>query len=98
MANPAQSSGLRSADAAILARSGRLLGVQLISDNTNAATVVLYDHASAASGTEIAKLTLKAGESSRDCTLPAEGIDCLNGIYADVTGTGAAYIVYYSVA
>lgn len=96
MANPATSSGLKSTDSAIMAMPGRLLGVELIGDGTNACTVVLYDHASAASGTALVKLSLAAGGTFQDAHLPGEGLVCNNGIYADVTGTGANYIVHYA--
>jgi len=93
---PATSSGLKSADAAILDAPGRLLGVQVIGDGTNAATVLIYDNASAASGTVLAKLIVDAGLTYVDMNVPVEGIVCNNGIYADVSGTGAEYIVLFS--
>lgn len=92
---PALSSGLKSADAAIMAQSGFLCGLQVIADGTNAATVILYDNASAASGTVLAKIVVDAGATYEDYT-PLEGIECANGIYADVSGTGAEYIVHYA--
>lgn len=98
MANvPATSSDRRTADAAILNAPGRLRGLILEGDGTNAASVILYDNASAASGTILAKLALKAvsGDLILDMNIQDSGIVALNGIYADVTGTGAAYIVYY---
>lgn len=97
MSVPATSSDRRTADAAILARPGRLMGLVLEGDGTNACNVILYDNASAASGTVLYKLALKAssGDLINPAIIPSEGIACLNGIYADVTGTGAAYIVQY---
>lgn len=94
---PSKSSGRRTADAAILARPGRLTGLVLEGDGTNAASVIIYDNASAASGTELYKLMLKASSNDLILTavLPEGGIECFNGLYADVTGTGAAYIVHY---
>lgn len=94
MTNPTTSSGLKNADAAIQAGAGRLRGVSLIGDGTNAASIVIYDNATAASGKALAKLSLKAGETYVSAVIPEEGV-CVNaGIYADVTGTGAEYIVY----
>jgi len=46
MPNSSQSSGLRSADAAIMAQPGKLTSLMVCADGTNAATVVLYDNAS----------------------------------------------------
>jgi hypothetical protein len=97
MANPATSSGLQTSDAAIMNAAGRLLSIHLIADGTNAATVTIYDNASAASGLVLAKLAIPAGESYVDAHLPGEGVVANNGIYADVSGTGAAYIVGYSL-
>lgn len=96
MSNPSTSSGLKVADAAILAMPGRLMKLSLLGDGTNATSVVLYDNASAASGTVLAKLQLDAGLVYQDANLPEEGVVALNGIYADVTGTGAEYIVYFT--
>lgn len=96
MSVPSQSSGLKSADTAICARPCILMGVQLLADATNAATVVLYDHATAASGTVIDKVKVIATgvyEESKH----SDGVVCQNGIYADVTGTGAEYIVHFKV-
>lgn len=103
MSRPATSSGRKTADAAIAARPCLLKSVILEGDGTNAATVILYDNASAASGTVLAKLLLSAVGTATD-KVPMyaafeskDGIECNNGIYADVTGTGAAYIVHFSL-
>ena len=90
----ATSSGLQTGDAAIYARPSSVTSITLISDNTNACTVVLYDNASAATGTVLAKLSVKATDSMQFAHFDAP-IIANNGIYADVTGTGAAYIVTY---
>ena len=92
----AKSSGLKSADAVICDRSCRLLSVQVIADGTNAATAILYDNASAASGTVVSKIIV-------DATLTFEsfqstcGIECSNGLYLDVTGTGCEVVVHYAL-
>ncbi len=95
MSTPGTSSGLVVADAAIMGGSGRLLSVQLIADGTNPATLVLYDSA-AASGTAVCKLSIAATGTYADATLPADGVWCNTGIYADIGGTGAACIVTYA--
>lgn len=94
MSCPANSSGLKVADAVICVRPCKLKSIQLLADGTNAATVVLYDNASAASGTVIAKVIVDATSTYEWFTSDA-GIVCNNGIYADVTGTGAEYIVHF---
>lgn len=95
MSCPSTSSGLKSADAVISAATSTLRGLTVIADGTNEATVILYDNASAASGTVLDKVIVDAGLTH--VYVPYHGgVVALNGIYADVTGTGAAYIVHYS--
>jgi len=55
---------------------------------------VLYDNASAASGTKLAEITVKGSDNygGRNWQLP---VRCVNGVYADLTGTGASCIVEY---
>lgn len=95
---PATSSGLLAADTLIMSRPGRLRGLQLQGDGTNACNVILYDNnAAAAAGTELTQLFLIASSSrTLDAIIPDDGIVCNKGIYADVTGTGAKFIVTYN--
>lgn len=93
---PATSSGLLSADTAVSAAPCRLLGLQVLADGTNAATVIIYDNASAASGTVLVKVIVDATLTSQDARIPLAGIVANKGLYADVTGTGAEFIVHYS--
>lgn len=88
------SSGLRTADAAIYVGRGTLNSVSIITDGTNAATVTLYDNASAATGNVLFKGVVPGANSSETVAWNL-AVRCLNGIYADVSGTGAAYVVYY---
>lgn len=95
MSNPATSSGLKTADAAILAMPGTLKGLIVVSAAA-IATVTLYDNASAASGPVLAKINVPIGES-RELVLSECGVAANNGIYADVSGAGAEYIVHYTI-
>ena len=88
------SSGLKAADAVIATGVNRVNAVTLITDGTNAASIILYDNASAASGKELAKVTA-AGADNTKHILFENPVRAENGIYADVTGTGAGYIVYF---
>lgn len=97
MSIPATSSGRKTADAAIVARPALLKSVILEGDGTNACNVILYDNASAASGTVLAKVLLQASGPQTVLFDSSDGVEASNGIYADVTGTGAAYIVHYSL-
>lgn len=87
-------SGLKIADAVITTGRNRINAITLHTDGTNAASVLLYDNASAASGTVTAKVTA-AGDQNTMHVIFENPVIVENGIYADVTGTGATYIVYY---
>ncbi len=93
---PATTSGRQTSGAAICARPCLLKSVILEADGTNAASVILYDNASAAAGTVLAKVLIPAA-GSYALFSSEDGVVALNGIYADVTGTGAAYIVHYAI-
>ncbi len=92
--NSSKSSGLLSADGVVMNQPGKLTAVTISADGTNAATVLLYDNASAASGNLLAKVVVDAGLTYEALCFDAP-IDALNGIYLDITGTGAECIVYY---
>lgn len=89
------SSGEKTSSTAISAVPSFLTGVQIITDGTNNAKLILYDNASAASGTVLLEMTIVGANNygGRNWTFP---IVCSNGIYAAVTGTGASYIVEYT--
>ena len=98
MLNPGTSSGLKTTDTAIIAMPGRLLSVHLITDGLAACTLTIYDNASAASGLVLAKLAVPIGVRYLEAGLPEEGIVANAGIYADVSGAGAEYIVSYTLS
>ena len=89
-----RSSGLKTADASVATGRNRINAITLFADGTNAASVVVYDNASAASGLELGKVTALAGQGTVH-VLFENPVVAENGIYADVTGTNAAYIVYF---
>ena len=93
MGSPATSSGRKTADAVIAARPCKLMSVTLEGDGTNACDITLYDNASAGSGTVLAKILLPASGAKYEQFSSNAGVVALNGIYADVTGTGA--VSYY---
>lgn len=90
---PAKSSGLKSSSAAIVSGPGKLRGVFAEADGTNAATIIVYDAASA-TGTELAKIIIDAGLTS-DSAVFESGISADTGIYLSLSGTGAKAIVLY---
>lgn len=91
----ATSSGLLSASAAIQAQGGYIHAITLI-PAAAASTLTVYDNASAASGTVVAATTAVATGASTTVSfhwpVPANA-----GIYASVTGTGATFIIHYSL-
>lgn len=93
---PVTSSDLKSTDAAISAIGAYLHGVMLISDGTNTASLIIYDNATAASGLVLAKIAIPATTAGPTYVTFNNPVSANKGIFADVTGTGAAYIVYYS--
>lgn len=88
-----RSSGLKTADASIATGRNRINAITLIGGST-ASSVVLYDNASAASGLVLGKAT-QATNLVTTHIIFENPVFAENGIYADVTGTGAEYIVYY---
>lgn len=88
-----RSSGLKTADAVITTGRNRINAITLIGGST-ASSVVVYDNATAASGTVLAKATQATNLVTTHIVFE-NPIVAENGIYADVTGTGAEYIVYF---
>jgi hypothetical protein len=92
MSNPATSSGLKSASAAILVGPGTLKGLTVVG-GSDATTVIVYDNPSAASGTVLEKIVIPAAESLRvdySC-----GVVANSGLYVSIAGTGAGAVVHY---
>lgn len=89
-----RSSGLKTADAVVATGRNRINAITLITDGTNAANVVVYDNSSGASGLVLGKVSA-AGTQNTVHVIFENPVVAENGIYADVTGTGAAYIVYF---
>lgn len=89
-----RSSGLKTSDAVIQTGRNRINAITLLGDGTNAASLIVYDNASAASGLVVAKVTALA--TTRFTYVIFENpVVVEDGIYADVTGTNAEYIIYY---
>lgn len=92
---PVTSSGILSADATVSSLGGYLHGVVLIPDGTNACSIIIYDNI-ASSGLELARLVIPASSTAPQVLSLNNPVSANKGIRADVTGTGATYIVYYS--
>lgn len=90
---PWVSSGILNSSAAVLAGEGRVKSVVVLTDGTNAGTVIIYDNPTAASGTVLAKFVT----AGADLTGGAVNLNILarTGIYASISGTGCTAIVHY---
>lgn len=88
------SSGLKTADAAIRTAPGWFCGAEIITNAASDAAITVYDNASAASGTVLFQGTVAAAANFGGVTFPIP-IRSVNGIYVDVSGTGASYIIYF---
>ena len=89
----AMSSGVKTSDTAIATGRSLLTGILLLTDGTNNASIIIYDAASA-TGTVLFKLAVPGAGNFGGATFEIP-IRAQIGIYADVTGTGASYIIYY---
>lgn len=101
---PTTSSGLQTADAQITTLPSRLKHVILIADGTNQATLDVYAGTST-SGLLLARLRVAAGDTMQTVMFSEGGVEGSvalytvgngQGLFADVTGTGASYLVGYS--
>ena len=94
------SSGLLSVGAAqnIIAQNCVYLGATLIG-GTAAGSLAIYDNASAASGTQVDQLNIKAQSAAGDNSVyhNFDGVICTNGIRATLAGTAAKAIIWYQI-
>jgi hypothetical protein len=89
-----KSSGLKTSSAVVRAAPGKLCGVEIVTNGTNAATIIVYDHASSASGTVLFKGTVAGTDNYGGATFGFP-VRAASGLYISVSGTEAAGIVYY---
>lgn len=88
------STGVLNADTLIFTGRNRINALTVFTDGTNTATVDLYDNTSAAN--KIAVKGVCLGATLARHFIFENPVICENGIFADVTGTGATFIVYYA--
>lgn len=97
MSNASTSSGLKVASGAIMTMPGKLMGLQGLADNTNAATIIVYDSPDAASGVVLAKIVVDATTTYEDAHIPDGGIAANQGLYLSISGTGAEAVVWFQL-
>ncbi len=97
-----QPSGVISASAAVKGAAGVVGGVLVINDGANDPTIKIFDNANAGSGTEIFRYLEDVsvsfgagGPAQKQHIFLLPDIQCVNGIYITLSGTGAAAVVYY---
>jgi hypothetical protein len=89
-----RTSGKKTADATVYAASAELYGITVNTDGTNDCVVVIYDNASAASGTVLDEFTILGADVSGRAYYDA--LNVINGIYVDITTSGTcSYQVHY---
>jgi len=95
MTAPSKTSGEKTADAIIATGKAIITGVNLISNETNDPRVIIYDGVTAA-GNKLfeASLDVSIEGFARYYTFEG-GVKCNTGIYVDVNGTGASYIIHF---
>ena len=92
-AEPCISSGLSTSDRLICTGNCLFHGVEIITDGTNNASVVVYD-GTTATGTKLFQGTVIGASLFGGATFE-NPIETFTGIYVDVSGTGASYITYF---
>lgn len=90
---PSEGSGELTSSAIVKTGPCFCSAVLVITDGSNAATVILYDNTSAA-GKKVWEGVIAGatGYGGRNWTFP---VRCRNGIYCAISGTGASAIVEY---
>lgn len=83
----------QTADATVATGKAGLVSVIVHGDGTNAASLIIYDN-TAASGTKVFQALLLATETVRQFFFP-HPVKAEIGLFADVSGTGASYSIYY---
>ena len=93
MSTSSLSSGLQTTSTLIATGRNRINAIIFLGDGTNSSTLSIYDNTSG-SGKVSVKLINKATEQQNQVifTMP---VYFENGIYAQLSGTGGNYIIYY---
>jgi len=87
-------SGEQTADGLIFTGQANITAIQVVTDGTNDAKIIIYDNTSAA-GRVVFECTV-TGASHYGGRVFVPPIELYDGIYADISGTGASYFVEYA--
>jgi hypothetical protein len=91
-----KSSGLLSSSSVVCARPCMIYGVVVVQASA-ASTAIVYDNATTNSGTAVAQVNTTVNASTNQGPQLPHPIECTNGAYVALTGSGAQVIVYYSL-
>ena len=92
-----RSSGVNTASAVVNAGRTRLISIHAACTGNAPTTVKVFDNASAASGTELARIIMEIPNETVEFDM--HGVLALNGLYLDIStggGTGAAVSVEFA--
>lgn len=89
-----RSQGEITADGVVRDSRAIITAVMVITDGTNSADLILYDNATAASGTKLFEGGALGTVDRAKLFNFTSPIYAENGVFADITGTGASAIVY----
>ena len=89
-----ETSGEKTADVAVTSSTAYITAVQVITDGTNDAKLIVYDN-TAASGTVVTEISV-VGADNYGGRVWVRPVKCSNGIYGDITGTGASFIIEFT--
>ena len=92
-----QASGEKTASVAIAGQAGKLHGVNINTDGTNDATVILYDDPDSADSKKLWEQVVKGADFTGGFLLSLPGgIPYNTGLYVSIAGTGASANVYFT--
>lgn len=95
MATSARSSGLKTASSQIALGTNRINSISLLGDNVNVSTVTLWDtDTGTATGNVLAKVVARATDAQNHIIF-TNPVYAEKGIYAQLTGTGGNYLIYF---
>ena len=95
MSTSSFSSGLKNTSSNITSIRSRVNAITLLGDNVNVSTITLYDtNTGTATGNVLARVVARTSDAQNHVIF-TEPVFAQDGIYAQLTGTGGNYIVYY---
>ena len=92
-----RSSGIQTANAVVFSGRCKLISIHTACTGSNPTTVKVFDNASAASGTELARIIMENPNETQEFDM--HGVLALNGLYLEIStgaGTGAAVSVEFA--